>query len=88
VFIDVLLFYTNAVCRTMEQRWAMLLLRWPVCHTARRIVSHSNAHLFSLGFETFAGLSGADNLFMYDFTLACFERALQLADDQTSADVW
>jgi hypothetical protein len=25
---------------------------------------------------------------MYDFTLACFERALQLADDQTSADVW
>jgi hypothetical protein len=29
-----------------------------------------------------------DALFMYDFTLACFERALQLADDQTSADVW
>ena len=25
---------------------------------------------------------------MYDFTLACFERALQLADDHTSADVW
>ncbi len=29
-----------------------------------------------------------DNLFMYDFTLACFERALQLADDHTAADVW
>ncbi len=29
-----------------------------------------------------------DLFIMYDFTLACFERALQLADDQTSADVW
>jgi hypothetical protein len=29
-----------------------------------------------------------DPFIMYDFTLACFERALQLADDQTSADVW
>jgi hypothetical protein len=53
--------------------------------TRQLIISHSTAHLFSLGF---VHLSPADNLFMYDFTLACFERALQLADDQTSADVW